>query len=118
MDFIRRILSPKTSESPSMNHSLNNRSNISAFPAKRVSMLSDMSLTKDQKVTHSLSKEEQELIKFQRILEMKRKQTEDAVAKDRWIENKVTLGSASARQALLDRELRVKRRNSEAIERA
>ena len=49
---------------------------------------------------------------------MKRKQTEDAVAKDRWIENKVTLGSASARQALLDRELRVKRRNSEAIERA
>ena len=99
MNFIRSLLSPKRSESPqsSESPSLNNRSNISAFPAKRSSMLSDMSLTKDQKVTHSLSKEEQELIKFQRIMEMKRKQTEDAVAKDRWIENKVTLGSQSAR---------------------
>lgn len=55
---------------------------IQAFSSNRQSMLGDMSIPKIQKVNYSLTKEGQDIQKLQHILEMKRKQTEDAIIKD------------------------------------
>jgi hypothetical protein len=49
-------------------------------------LIGDLSLAPETKISHSMTKEERELIKMKRILELERKRTEDNLRKLEYIE--------------------------------